>query len=130
MEPEVNYRGLWSKRQAFEFSELPEPTDLCEYAQQFKDWFDELLASEAETTLPFIHQVSVFLMKRYFQWRKHVPKNHRNLVGDRGHTCIFHIFEQSYEQLAVLELSMTPKTQFFPQDPMLGGIFLGDTKDK
>jgi hypothetical protein len=74
--------------------------------------------------------VTVLLVKRYFQWRNHVPKNHRNLVGDRGHTCIFHILEQSYYQLASLELTMTPKTQFFPQDPIIGGIFLGDKQDE
>lgn len=125
---ETTFKELWTSVDDFKFKGPVKPPDECKYALEFEKWTKTLITNDKEITITQVQQAKVLLVDRYFEWRRYVPKTHRNRVGERGHTCIYHVFEQTHDRLKSIELSLTPKTEFFPQDPMIGGLFLGELK--
>jgi hypothetical protein len=120
-------------------------TTYCAYATQFKRWSDALCTTAAATAQAAgaegavaVNQAYVQLLTKYFDWRAAVPKSHRNRIGDLGHTCIFHVFAQAYQQLRTVELSLSPPLLFLPVAPAeppqpvykLTGIPLGDIEEE
>jgi hypothetical protein len=104
----------------------------CPYARKFAEWSASLISVSQEPSLVEVNQAKVLLLDKYFEWRSHVPKSHRNRVGPGGHRCIYHVFEQTYEKLKVIELSLTPPLLFLPPPPppppptpQIAGLFLG-----
>jgi len=92
----------------FEFVITPEDKR-CEAAKQFEEWIQQycltgLKKADALTIL----QNKNDLTDSYMQRRRDVSKSHRDHVTERGHTCIFHIFERYYRQLRAAELSLKP----------------------
>lgn len=120
-------------------------TTYCAYAAQFKRWSDALCTTAATTAQAAgaegavaVNQAYVQLLTKYFDWRSAVPKSHRNRIGDLGHTCIFHVFAQAYQQLRTVELSLSPPLLFLPVAPAepppqpvykLTGIPLGEIEE-
>lgn len=98
--------------------EMTQPTEaesLCEYAQLFAAWAEQLCRSvEAVQDLVAVNHAKVLLVDRYFEWRASVPKNHRNYRGERSHLCIFTIFERAYQRIKVVQLTLAPILTSYP----------------
>ena len=110
---------------------LPEQSRFCPYAQRFSEWTNGLLTSVSqETTVVSVNQAKLLLQDKWHDWRTVSPKLHRNHLTNRGHICIFQVYEQAYHQLRVLELSLTPPLLFLPPapKPQLPRLFLGEEK--
>lgn len=108
--------------------EEPVP-NLCRYAVQFKLWADTLCDKHTGAIVD-INQAKVLLLDKYYDWKQYVPKPHRKHTGDRGHTCIFHVFEATYKTLRLAELSLNPPLLFLPPAPLpppqIAGITFGE----
>jgi hypothetical protein len=112
---------------------LPEPTqDFCFYGQAFTCWADQLIKDLKPPKIVSINQAKVLLLDKFFEWYRYVPKAHRQKLGMHGHTCIFQVLVSAYEQLKVLELSLTPPLIFIPEPiqvpppPQIEAIFLAE----
>lgn len=129
----TSFEGAWRRHDDFELPD--EQPNRCEYAQPFSDWFERLYVDVArEASIVKINQDKVLLLDKYMEWRAFAPKRHRNYAGG-GHTCLFHVFEASYNRLKTLELALTPPLLFMPPEPsralvvpppQIAGIFLGE----
>lgn len=115
--------------------EAQEEREKCYYAARFLEWA-ETLCSENGWSVVAVNQAKVLLIDKYFEWRNSVPKTHRDRTGERGHFCIFHVFEHAYRKLRLKELSMTPPMLFVPEvkaEPRMRPIpalFLGEVVDE
>jgi len=125
-----NFNTLWDRNNDFE---LQEPVNLCRHARAFSDWADwatQVLGLNNNPNIVAVNQAKVLLVDKYFEWYSVVPKRHRHRLGNRGHTCIFQVFLQVYQQLKALELSLTPPMLFLPSPPppppQIAGIFIGE----
>lgn len=102
----------------FKLPDEVERGDLCAYAKHFATWAKKTYQSAAkQPTIISINQDMLLLLKQYFEWREAVPKAHRDHINGRSHICIFHIFERTYYQLKVLELSLSRPMLFLPPQP-------------
>ena len=121
------FETIWNRVEDFEVP--AEAIEWCSYARKFAKWSATLVES-SQPNVVMVNQAKVLLVDKYFEWRIYVPKSHRNRIGTGGHRCIFHVFEQTYEKLRVMELSLTPPMLFIPPPPLpppqIGGIFLGN----
>ena len=117
----------WRRFDDFEFQE---PVDVCSYAQAFSDWAARTLDISQNPSVVLVNQAKVLLVDKYYEWYSIVPKRHRYHLSPRGHTCIFQVFLQFYQQLKALELSLTPPLLFLPPPPppppQIAGIFIGE----
>src|SRR6266542_3735140 len=110
MSLQISFDDLWNK----------EPTiPLCPFAESFSKWAEELVGRTLHMpSVVAINQAKILLLDKYFEWRSYVPRKHRVIVGQQsGHICIFQIFEQNYERLKLVELSLTPPMLFIPAPP-------------
>jgi len=119
------FEALWGR---FDDFELQEPVILCPPAQIFSEWVNGLLESVSqEPSIVSINQAKILLQDKWHDWRSAVPQRHRNHLGNRGHTCLFQVYEQAYNQLRILELSLTPPMLFIPPPPpQIPQVFLGE----
>jgi len=132
---EERFHNIW--RQISDI-EMPEPAEnKCFYSQGFTTWVEQLISNIINPTAVSINQATVLLLDKYFEWHRYVPAEHRWRLGQRGHICIFQVFEAAYDHLKVIELSLTPPLLFLPNNepiiippsPRIAGIFLGETLD-
>jgi len=129
------FATIWNRAEAFALSEPDTQPRTCIYAQAFREWVT-MLNREIVTNTPSVvavNQAKVLLVDKYFALRSNVPKNHRNRIGENGHICIFHVFEQGYGHLRAIELALIPPLLFLPPKPpppSLPGLFLGDVIDE
>ena len=78
---------------------------LCDHAKEFLSWIEPVISSAKATSgssrekVIAVRQAKLALLDRYFQHRNSVPKEHRNKIGDKRHTCIFAVFDKAYEVL-------------------------------
>ena len=106
----------------------------CNYARLFERWAADMLREyvHQEPDVVRIAQAKVRLIDQYFQWRVQVPKSHRNRIGEDGHICIFHVFERAYQQIKMVELTLSPPPIIVQPPPPpralteIGGIYLGE----
>jgi hypothetical protein len=108
---------------------LPEVAlDMCEHAEEFKNWVDDHLRDLDLTDLVTINEMILLLTLRYNDWYNRVSKPHRNRVGDRGHRCIFHVFMETLNHLANARTKVDPPV-YYPTVPQPGfedrGTLLG-----
>ena len=118
---------------------VPIPESVCPYAEQFARWCQELCAElQKGATIVTVNQKKVLLLDKYFDWRAVVPKAHRTRMNDRGHRCIWHVFDETYLKVRALELALTPPMLFLPPKhqrppkpvlPQVAGIVLGEIED-
>ena len=129
-----DFETIWNRIDNFEVAR--DAVAWCPYARKFAQWSASLIETSEKPELVTINQAKVLLIDKYFEWRTYVPKSHRNRVGPGGHRCIYHVFEQAYEKLRVIELSLTPPLLFIPPPPhplpppQIAGIFLGDVEGR
>lgn len=105
----------------------------CEDAKAFYRWTQSNLEEHLRrhNDAVGINQGMLMLVKQYFRWRGCVSKPHRNQIGDRGHICIFHVFEAAYQRLRRAELALNPPMLFLPpphkqpSPTLLEGTILG-----
>lgn len=134
MDQDARFETIWNRIQEFEFPE-PRPQQ-CVYALHFAEWTTQLTANVAQNPhIVFVNQAKIMLVDKYFEWRNSVPKSHRNRLGNNGHICIFQTFVDAYEQIRVVELSLTPPMLYLPaavpqaEPPQIAGIFIGETEE-
>ena len=116
----------------FEFAS--KSIDYCPYGQQFAEWTSELVITVShQPDVVSVNQAKLLLQDKWHEWRSTVPRRHRNHRGSHGHICIFQVYLQAYNQLRLIELSLTPPLLFLPPPPpppppprQLAGIFLGE----
>jgi len=109
--PSDSFDRIWGQT---DFScQIVGPADIngpCPYAIQFQGWVDvqferELAARDRLT----VNRMKIYLLDRYFQYRQAVPKRHLHIGGaGMGHRCIFNVFEDTYNELRVIELGLAP----------------------
>ena len=78
----------------------------CEHAKGYSSWVENWLFPKIVTEKPdivSINQAKIFLTGHYRVLRLKASKRCRNYCSDRGHVCIFHIWDQTYERLEALE---------------------------
>jgi len=128
---EDSFDLLWNSIDNFEVSEGKQAE--CVYAQRFSQWAQELVLRVTQTPDTVgVNQAKVQLQDKYFEWRRYVPKSHRQRLGSGGHQCIFQVYVATYDQLRLLELSLTPPMLFIPPPPpkrQPGGIYLVDVDE-
>jgi hypothetical protein len=130
------------KRFFTELDQIPEPAeerDICMYAQRFEVWARQL-CEEHQSSVVTINQAKVLLLDKYFEWRAYVPRQHRNRVSENSHHCIWHVFEERYRTLRLVELSINGPMLFLPPPPapplppppppQIAGIFIGEVDDE
>ena len=106
MSVDREFWNVWRNAQVIEFDE-PTGLNYCQYAESFAGWADELVALVLEEKKPEVTSIYVAmlrLLKKYFDWYSAVPKSHRVRVGERGHHCIFYVFQATYGRLRAAEL--------------------------
>ena len=122
------FETIWNRVEDFEIAK--EVIHWCPYARKFARWSATLIESSQDLNVVIVNQAKIQLIDKYFEWRIYVPKNHRNHIGPRGHRCIYHVFEQTYEKLRLIELALKPPLLFIPPPPsppvQYSGIFLGE----
>jgi hypothetical protein len=83
----------------------------CVYAKKYTDWAEQAYRALPDPpTIAAVHQVILLNTLKYFEFRSVVPKTHRDLISDRGHTCIFHVFEETFQLLKFTILSLPEHT--------------------
>ena len=131
MELNPSFGTIWNRVDEFEVPR--EIIEWCPYARKFAEWAASLIQTSTQGDLVRVNQAKILLVDKYFEFRSYVPKSHRNRIGSGGHRCIYHVFEQAYENLRLLELSLTPPMLFLPPPPppppQIAGIFLGGLED-
>lgn len=122
----------WNPHSDFEFKLPDKEPKMCIHARDLDAWIKEHIQAVLQSPDPVaINQSKLRLLDRYFDHRAAVTKAHRDCVGERGHRCIFHVFECAYQQLKLCELKLTPPLLFVPPTPppptplQVPGIFLG-----
>ncbi len=83
--------------------------DLCEGADLFFEWADELCEAAIEKeSVVALNQALVLLVKRLFAWRDSLARRHRSKSGRLKHACIEDVFEAFYRRLQKAELTLSP----------------------
>lgn len=140
MDIDAQMQELWGDTPA----QLP---PFCAYAEQFNAWIERLLVTVAQDKdkpnyegLVAVHKAKLLLLDKYFEWRNFVPKAHRYRLSTQGHRCLYSVFEDGYNQLRLIELSLTPPllvTSAVPTYPRLpppvyqiAGITLGEMEEE
>lgn len=129
------FESLWNRHADFRLPEKKK--DNCVYAREFSEWTNDLCAKVKQSpNIVAVNQGELSLLKKYFEFRNSVPRNHRDRLGKVGHECIFQVFERAFESLREIELKLTPPPLFSQQEPsppappappaQISGIFLGE----
>jgi hypothetical protein len=126
-ECESSFEVIWNHAQ--NFAPIEPIPHLCIYAQKFAQWAGELCINVAKNPhTVFVNQAKVMLVNQYFEWRNVVPAAHRNYLSNRGHFCIFQVFEEAFSRLQVVQLSISPPPMSFPPSSTsfpVGGTLIG-----
>ena len=128
---EESFYSVWNQIEGLEIAEPADHT-ICVYAASFQRWVDELAKMMEKPTVVFINQTKIMLSDKYFDWERLVPQSHRQRLGVHGHTCIYQVYKKAYEQLRVIELSLTPPQLCIPSKPEpynVNAIALGEGFD-
>jgi hypothetical protein len=130
MDPQPPFERVWARIDDFEPPAL-QTVFCCYAAEEFAGWADVLVSSVSqEPTIVTVNQAKILLQDKWHDWRSIAPQRHRNHLGDRGYICLFQVYEQAYQHLRVLELSLTPPLLFIPAPPpptpQIPEIFLGE----
>jgi len=83
----------------------------CPFALMFQAWVALLVKKYDKTTdLDDLNQMKVAILDRYFQFRAHMPRNHRwDDVSGPDHLCVFSVFERSIVDIIERQLSLPPE---------------------
>jgi hypothetical protein len=114
----------------------------CGPAKQFAEFAEVLYQAaqeDATRATPYglvtVNQKKLLLLDKYFEYRGVVPKAHRNHFGQFGHRCLWHVFEEYYNKLRVIELHLTPPMLYLPPPPpaqlpppQFDGLMLGEVE--
>lgn len=130
-----SFETIWSQFEDFEFSFNSD--DHCIFAREFQTWAEALLNVIEDPDVISINQAKLRLQDKYFEWRRVVPKSHKNRVNQVGHKCIFHVYESAYYLLRITEISLNPPFLFEPTQPpeppkapLIPALYLGEMIDE
>jgi len=129
---EEYFKYIWNGVTNFEIPDQAE--NICPYAAAFLNWADRMLESLNNPDVVSINQAKIQLTDKFFEWHSYVPRAHQLRLGVHGHTCIFQVFDKTYEKLHIIELSITPPLIFIPispptpppEPPNIAGLFIGE----
>lgn len=126
----------WLRHNSFTLPVADEDANLCIYAQRFAAQAEEICQRAVrERSHIAINQALLQVTRRYWEWFAVVPKSHRTCVEARAHRCIHATFQQTYQLLKALELSIEPPLLFLPAPPpppappvvqAIAGVTLGE----
>lgn len=136
MASDSDFESIWNTYTTFAKPE--KLSNRCTLAKKFYKWALPLVgeALENPTTIS-INQTKLQLINRLMAFRAVASRAHRfNMNPTSNHICLWHVFEQLFEQLEIAELELTPP-QFFvpmqtptlpppPPTPSYDGILLGE----
>lgn len=120
--------------------DIPTPgEDLCVFAEHFATWAQPLCAQiEARPSIEGIHQAMLLNTMKYHEMRPILPKAHRNHVGERGHICVFHLYERTFHFLKMKLLALPEHATLMlpkpvppppPPPPQIAGVPFGIIKE-
>jgi hypothetical protein len=131
--PSSTFGDLWEDDDLEDLFEklVEDGPDFCPYARKFYEWTNGLLSSVSqEHDVVSVNQAKLLLQDKWQEWRSEAPRRHSNHFSNRGHYCLFHVYERAYHQLRVIELSLTPPLLFLPPPepplPQLPTIYFGE----
>lgn len=88
----------------------------CPLAEQFYQWAQEVVREPVTNpTHITINQAMLTITRKYREWRNTVPKTHKNRIGETGHLCIFHVWDECMRALEAAELTLAPPQLYLPQ---------------
>lgn len=128
----------WHRHDTLTLSTDQSKEKLCSYALQFEEWLRQICKDDlSHIDIVSLNQIKVRVADRYMELRNFVPKSHRNHVGEQGHFCIFHVYEQMYQKIRSVELMLIPPMLFVPSPappppppPQIAGITFGELVDE
>jgi len=128
----MNFDRLWHQNDDFALA-APKPK-LCPYAQQFLSGRNPAVEGCRGGEHRLGEPGQAVAAGPLHGLARGCPAAHRNLGGSRSsHMCIFQVFEETYQKLKTVELSLTPPMLFLPSPPpppppppQIAGIFLGE----
>ncbi len=124
----TTFEELWNI--AEDFQVVRQQTALCSHALKFSEWADQLYVEVTkEPKIAIVNQGKLLLQDKYFEWRQSVPQNHRSHSG-KGHICISQVYEQAYQRLRAVELSLKPVVLPDEPRPQFAGIILGQLEEE
>jgi len=133
------FERIWQQTQYVDVTLTPPASEdeRCVFAKQYAAWAQQAYQALPDPpTVDEVHRVILLNTLKYFEFRGVVPKSHRDLVSDRGHSCIFHVFEETFQLLKFTILSLPAHTTLLlpkpapPQQPSpatyeLAGVPIG-----
>lgn len=125
----LNFASKKNSNHSFELPQHP-MTQPCKAAKQFEEWVSTWLFPDFVGENPKIlkiKQAMFMLTERYRVFRRNVPKAHSQHNSDRGHICIFNIWDQNYEKLEKIEARLEGPLLFEPKPtpPKPRGTLIG-----
>lgn len=114
---DIDFDSIWNRR--VKFTPLPEERHIperCPFAERYYSWAEPIMRNALTyATHVSINQALVQITKKYREWRNVVPKAHKNRIGEQGHICIFHVWDECCRALEAAELSLTPPQLYLPE---------------
>ena len=95
----------------------PDERNHCIHAEKFSIWARELLEKTDLENRMQVHQAILQLSMQYYQWYFQVPKQHQVRVGPEGHTCIFHVYMHTFNELMEARSALDPPVYTPPPPP-------------
>lgn len=90
----------------------------CSYAKEFRTWAEQLCDNVGRNaTEASIDLATLDLTRRYFDWYRTVPPEHRAIADDGDHSCIFQVFRDAHERLWGMHLTAAPRSFERPKPP-------------
>lgn len=113
------FTDLWQDSDAqllAPYGEEGTQTSYCRFAQEFSLWGQELVREPVmNPSHVTINQARLTITRKYREWRNIVPKAHRNRIGETGHICIFHVWDECMRALEAAELTLAPPQLYLPE---------------
>ncbi len=93
------------------FHPVPDPKrEPCAVAATFAAWTVRVIAQEhAKGTEESTNRALLQLQMRFWECYRELPSKHKRRISKPDHTCIFQVYEEAYEALRAVQLSLLPK---------------------
>src|SRR2546421_4232773 len=88
-------------------TDVPEQSPYCDVALTFLFWAEDVVGKAVQSGDQGVLDFAlVQITKKYRDWRETVSKPHRYHIGERGHRCLFDVWDQGCTALRAAELAL------------------------